>query len=838
MKRFVPFFYGLLICVSLIGIVSCENALVDQIRTQVDEFHQSRGPQITLEYNGSTVSSGSTITVTGTNLGSSVDIIFVIKSSGESSLLLFEDPEVLDPESDFSLNSGPSEYSVLPGESQSFTIRFDPQSTGVKSAQLSISSNAADFPLFQITVEAEATPEPVSDIEVRDKVGWSLIPGDLSVAYSFGNVAVDSDLSRVFTIRNLGSIDLALTGGTLVSITGIDASQFVVTSNPSGTVVPGGSTEMTIRFLPVSRGDKSAKVSILSNDADENPYEFNVTGTGIEADISVSGTTSFGNVYADGNNGTASSYATHTIRNDGNITLTISSIALSGGNSGDFDLSLPALPAQISAGGTRTFSVRFDPLAIGTRSSNISIGSDDPDENPYTYGVSGTGTQPEIAVSGSGAFGNVIQKTTKDLSFTISNSGTYNLILSGSPYVTLSGSADFSVVSQPTGTIAPGASSSFTVRFTPSSIGAKNATVSIANNDSNENPYTISLSGTGEYFHGKKTIYTGTIGMSDIATIGNNTIYISFYDALGDDLELMESSDGGSTFYQTTLSSTGDQGWTHGLSLDYYSDPYIACYDRTSGDLELNYLSSWWKNTTLDSTGDVGGHCSIDTYATSSTEIHYIAYNDASNGSLKVANVNSEGQLTGSLHVVDDPATASVGQFASIAVDNANVNRVYVAYYDYTNKNLKFSTSSNGASTWSTPITIDSTGDVGSSTSIECIGSTVYITYRDLSNSQIKMVKSTNNGTSWGTPTVIASSSTYPGNIVVGSTLYLAYASGGIRLARSTNGGSSWTHTLVDSGGIGSPALSVYGSNVTITYMDSNSDLRIARSLDSGNTWD
>lgn len=86
--------------------------------------------------------------------------------------------------------------------------------------------------------------------------------------------------------------------------------------------------------------------------------------------------------------------------------------------------------------------------------------------------------------------------------FTLANSGTGSLTLTGTApnYVTLTGAnADqFSVTTQPAaGTVAGSASTTFVVRFDPSSSGVKNATVSIASDDSNENPYTFAITGNG-----------------------------------------------------------------------------------------------------------------------------------------------------------------------------------------------------------------------------------------------------------------------------------------------------------------------------------------------------
>ncbi len=64
--------------------------------------------------------------------------------------------------------------------------------------------------------------------------------------------------------------------------------------------------------------------------------------------------------------------------------------------------------------------------------------------------------------------------------------------------VNISGDSAFSILIQPANNaIAPGASETFVVRFAPLLAGTVQATISIANNDSNENPYTFRVQGTG-----------------------------------------------------------------------------------------------------------------------------------------------------------------------------------------------------------------------------------------------------------------------------------------------------------------------------------------------------
>ena len=123
---------------------------------------------------------------------------------------------------------------------------------------------------------------------------------------------------------------------------------------------------------------------------------------------------------------------------------------------------------------------------------------------------------PEIAVSGNGVniangdatpgaadhtdFGSVTAGGTPVArTFTITNTGTASLALTGSPRVAISGSAAFSVTGQPAAaTVAAGGGAvTFEVSFAASATGPQTATVSIANDDADENPFTFTMAGTG-----------------------------------------------------------------------------------------------------------------------------------------------------------------------------------------------------------------------------------------------------------------------------------------------------------------------------------------------------
>jgi hypothetical protein len=84
--------------------------------------------------------------------------------------------------------------------------------------------------------------------------------------------------------------------------------------------------------------------------------------------------------------------------------------------------------------------------------------------------------------------------------FVIANTGDLALDLSGNPLVSLGGDfpGDFSITVLPDAQVAVYSGlTSFTVHFDPADAGTRQATISIANNDTDENPYTFTIQGTG-----------------------------------------------------------------------------------------------------------------------------------------------------------------------------------------------------------------------------------------------------------------------------------------------------------------------------------------------------
>lgn len=341
-------------------------------------------------------------------------------------------------------------------------------------------------------------------------------------SYDFGSVFVSSSAQATFSITNTGTADLELTGEPLVAITGADSSDFSVISFPGRLIAAGESTAFVISFTPSGSGEKTATVSIANNVSGQNPYTFTITGKGeveLKPEIQVThGTTVIpnGDSYSFGCINAASfAEATFTITNTGAevLELTGGQIVSIGGD-GYLFFQVMAQPEKtlISPQESTTFTVRFTPQGTeGVKTVTVSIPNNS-GQNPYTFTLTGDAVADKPAIEvwqettilpndGSYDFGGVLLSSYVDVTFTIKNTGTAQLELKGAPRVSVFGEHrdDFSVLTQPGMYIAPGASTTFTIRFTPKAAGARTAKIRIETNVAEIGYYyTLTITGTGE----------------------------------------------------------------------------------------------------------------------------------------------------------------------------------------------------------------------------------------------------------------------------------------------------------------------------------------------------
>lgn len=221
-------------------------------------------------------------------------------------------------------------------------------------------------------------------------------------------------------------------------------------------------------------------------------------------DISVSPTShDFGNV--DG--GTSSTAQTFTVSNTGTLGLVISTINMTGTNATEFDIQNDLCSGTtVPQDGICTLDVVFSPVSGEALSATLSIPSNDPDTATLDAPLSGTGLAPEITVTDSIApiddlslsFEDITVGSSSEQTVTITNDGNADLVLEN---IAVSDSLvdPFSLVTDNCSgqTLIPTGSCTLTVSFTPLTEAAFSDTFDIPSDDLDENPVTVSLSGTG-----------------------------------------------------------------------------------------------------------------------------------------------------------------------------------------------------------------------------------------------------------------------------------------------------------------------------------------------------
>ena len=115
--------------------------------------------------------------------------------------------------------------------------------------------------------------------------GTTIIDGDTTPSGSdhtdFGSIDFSSGtVTRTFITQNLGTGSLTVNP---VTLSGAHAADFSVIVQPASAVAAGGNTSLQVRFNPSAVGTRTATLSVGNNDANENPYDFALQGTGATA---------------------------------------------------------------------------------------------------------------------------------------------------------------------------------------------------------------------------------------------------------------------------------------------------------------------------------------------------------------------------------------------------------------------------------------------------------------------------------------------------------------------------------------------------------------------------
>ena len=203
---------------------------------------------------------------------------------------------------------------------------------------------------------------------------------------------------------------------------------------------------------------------------------------------------------------TASSTVTFTIKNLGFQTLTLSGspiVSISGTNASLFTVTQPT-STSLASNTSTTFTIKFTPGGLGLKNATVSIASNDPLQNPYTFTLTGTGTltatspiigvaagATAIAPNGTYSMGTSSTSSNNSYRFLIINTGTAPLNISS---ITATGTG-FSVL-PPTPTvvgISPADTGYVWIQATSTTAGALSGSFTINTNDPTNPAYKVNV---------------------------------------------------------------------------------------------------------------------------------------------------------------------------------------------------------------------------------------------------------------------------------------------------------------------------------------------------------
>lgn len=326
----------------------------------------------------------------------------------------------------------------------------------------------------------------------------SLTPAPATLA--FGDQAQGStSAARTVTVTNGSTVSVTLN---TVAIGGVAAGDFTLAGTCANgmALAPNASCTVTATFRPSALGARAASFSLIHTGGN-SPNVVAMSGNGVSApgpSANLSATSlAFGNQALT----TTSAARDLMLSNTGPVALTINSLTITGTNASDFARSTAAgdcaVGMQLGTSQSCKISTTFAPAALGARIGSLDIATNAPG-SPHKVALTGTGETaptPLAALSTNSLFfGNYnVGTTSPTLQVTLRNAGSMPLQIAAMNRT----GADFAHTTNCGATLAPNATCTIDVTFTPTATAAMlSGSIAIQTNAPNPQP-TITLAGTG-----------------------------------------------------------------------------------------------------------------------------------------------------------------------------------------------------------------------------------------------------------------------------------------------------------------------------------------------------
>jgi hypothetical protein len=356
----------------------------------------SSQPQISLsvpsvDFGSVSLGLQSTSTIAVSNLGAGDLTISVLTLTG----------------AEFGVSGITTPRTISAGQRATLTLTFHPTSAGPVSGTLMIVSNDPANATVTIPLAGTGSNTPTGQLSANP------------ASVAFGSVSVGSNKLQQVTLTNSGNAAVKIS-----NLTETGAGYIVSGVTTPVTLNPTQSTTFTITYAPAAAGTTSGSVKIAS-DASNSSLTINLSGTGLQAGLTVAPTSfNFGSI-VDGQTKSQS----FTLTNTGTASLTVAQLSVNGAG---YSVSGLSTPASIAAGQSIAFTAQFAPTTAGTLSGTVSISSNAPG-SPSMVALTGIGVAASVSMAAaptSVSFGTINAGTSSSKSVTLTNKGNSSLTIS------------------------------------------------------------------------------------------------------------------------------------------------------------------------------------------------------------------------------------------------------------------------------------------------------------------------------------------------------------------------------------------------------------------------
>ncbi len=449
---------------------------------------------------------------------------FVLTNSGDTVLNVASIALGTAAGTNFTITSTAPATIAASGGTHNVVVQFDPSAVATSSTftnTIVIDADDANEDPYTFTIQAQtSTADPdvqESGTSYADDAACPTVAGSApATTYDFGTITAGGTAQRTFTIRNTGTSALDLSNLAIVDGASGTGVFTIATGLGSSSVAAGASTTFVVDLATNLPGSFNGWVAVDTNAVGtESRYcfgvegvidvpEANVQGAGVSiadgdttpvvTDDTDFGTTTIGSTVT----------KTFTVQNTttGTAALSLSGLSVPAG----YSIATSFGSTSVAAAGNTTFQVQLDATNGGTYTGTVQFVTNDPDENPYNFTITGIVDAPEVEVRGNSIeivdgdttpstadntdMGTTTAGGTLTQTYTVSNTGTQPLTLSG---LSATGTG-FSIASTfGATTLAPGASTTFQVAATSATTATITGGVTFTTTDANEATYNYDL---------------------------------------------------------------------------------------------------------------------------------------------------------------------------------------------------------------------------------------------------------------------------------------------------------------------------------------------------------